>query len=69
MRDTGMNLEIGTKYLIKEELKSLCCNYVFKPGQTVKIFSIPSKNRVIVSKNNSLHKVKRSSLNRTSEEI
>ena len=64
-----MNLEIGTKYLIKEELKVLCCSYIFKPGHVVKIFSVPSKNRVIVSKENSLHKVKRSSLNRTAEEI
>ena len=64
-----MNLEIGTKYLIEEELKTLCCNYPLKQGQVVKIFDVTSKNRVIVSKGGSLHKVKRSSLNRTAKEI
>ena len=64
-----MNLEIGTKYLIEEELKTLCCSHVIKPGQVVKIFDLPSKNRVLVSEGISIHKVKRSSLNRTAKEI
>ena len=64
-----MNLEKGTKYLMKEELKTLCCGYVLKPGQIVKIFDAPSKNRLIVSVGINLHKVKRSSLNRTAEVI
>lgn len=65
-----MNLDIGTKYMMEEELKVLCCPAVLKPGETVRIWSQPSKNRLIVRRpNGALHKIKRSSLNRTAKEI
>ena len=64
-----MNLKKGTKYLIKEELKTLCCPYVFRPGETLEISRVASPNRLlVVDEGSGLHKVKRSSLNRTSVE-
>ncbi len=64
-----MNLEKGTKYLIKEELKALCCGYIFTPDEVVEIHAAPSKNRLIIANGNTFHKVKKSALNRTSKEI
>ncbi len=65
-----MNLEKDTEYIMEEELKVLCCPAALKPGETVRIWSQPSKNRLIVRRSNgALHKVKRSSLNRTAREI
>jgi len=65
-----MNLEIGTEYLIEEELKVLCCSCILKPGEIVKIWNQTSKNRLMICKaNGAIHKVKRSSLNRTAKEI
>lgn len=65
-----MNLEIGTKYMMEEELEVRCCDYVLKPGEIVKIWNQTSKNRLIVRRpNGALHKIKRSSLNRTAREI
>ena len=65
-----MNLEKDTEYMMEEELRVLCCSSTLKPGETVKIWSHPSKNRLIVRRpNGALHKIKRSSLNRTAKEI
>ena len=65
-----MNLEIGTEYLMEEELQVLCCSSILKPGEIVRIWNQTSKNRLIVCRTNgALHKVKRSSLNRTAKEI
>ena len=65
-----MNLDIGTKYKMEEELNVLCCDGVLKPGEIVKIWNQTSKNRLLVCKTNgAIHKVKRSSLNRTAKEI
>lgn len=56
-------------YIFKEELKTLCCSHVFKVGEIVQVYRYSSKNRLLVqTKTGSCHKVKRSSLNRTTEE-
>ena len=56
---------IGDKYLLNEKLKVLCCSYDVEKDEIVTIFSRYSKNRVLIRKeNNSVHKVKFSSLRR-----
>jgi hypothetical protein len=65
-----MNLEKGAQYIIKEELNTLCCNHALQPGEIVEIWNVPSKNRLIIlTDSDCLHKVKRSTLNRISEEV
>jgi len=65
-----MNLDIGIKYIMEEKLKVLCCASILKPGEVIRIWSQISKNRLLVRRDNgSIHKVKRSSLNRTAKEI
>jgi hypothetical protein len=56
-------------YVFKEELKALCCSKIFKPGEIIMVQVYTSKNRLlVVNKRSELHKVKRSSLNRTTGE-
>lgn len=60
---------IDKYYIFKEELKTLCCSKVFKLAEVVKVYRYTSKNRVMVeTQTGSCHKVKRSSLNRVTEE-
>ncbi len=53
-------------FKLTELLPTLCCPFIFQVGDIVIVFSIHSKNRLIVKKagSTSLHKVKKSSLNR-----
>lgn len=56
-------------YVFKEELGTLCCSKVFKPNDVIRVHAYTSKNRLLIlTKNGAYHKVKRSSLNRTTEE-
>ncbi len=58
---------VGKLFKLTDSLPVLCCNYVpFQPGDIIEVFSVHSPNRLIVKLegSKSLHKVKRSSLNR-----
>lgn len=56
-------------YIFNDELKALCCSKIFKFGEVVRVYAYTSKNRLLVeTKRGGFHKVKRSSLNRTTEE-
>lgn len=60
---------VGKHYIFKEELKALCCRKIFKVGEVVQVYKYTSKNRLLVqTKTTGCHKVKRSGLNRTTEE-
>lgn len=60
---------VNELFKLTEPLSTLCCDFVFQAGDNVVVFSVHSKNRLIVKKegSGSLHKVKRSSLNRCSD--
>ena len=68
-RDIVQGDMVNKYYVFKEELKALCCSKIFKPGEIVLVRVYTSKNRLlVVNKKSELHKVKRSGLNRTTEE-
>lgn len=71
-RNTKQGDMFGKYYILKEELKTLCCSKVFKAGDVVLVRLYSSKNRLLIidmnTSHRSIHKVKRSSLNRAAEE-
>lgn len=71
-RNTKQEGMFGKYYVLKEELKTLCCSKIFKAGDIVLVRLYSSKNRLLIidmsTPHKSIHKVKRSSLNRVSEE-
>lgn len=71
-RNTKQGDMLGKYYVLKENLKTLCCSKIFKVGDIVLVRLYSSKNRLLIidmnTSHRSIHKVKRSSLNRVSEE-
>ena len=60
---------LNKTYELTEDIKPLCCNNILKKGEIVKVTLYSSRNRLLVDKNGSIHKIKRSSLNRIGKEI
>jgi hypothetical protein len=61
---------LNKSYELTDDIKTLCCRRVLKKGEIVKVYKYTSKNRLLViEKNNSVHKIKRSNLNRVGKEI
>ncbi len=65
---------VGRTFRVKETIKSLCCSHDLEAGEVVQVYSHPSPNRLVVCLVegewvNTCHKVKRSTLNRCSDEI
>jgi hypothetical protein len=57
-------------YELTEDIKTLCCKHVLKKGELVEVYKYTSKNRLLVlEKNGSVHKIKRSNLNRVGKVI
>jgi hypothetical protein len=71
-RNTKQGNMLGKYYILKKELKTLCCSKVFKVGDIVLVRLYSSKNRLLIidmsTSHKSIHKIKRSSLNRVAEE-
>ena len=71
-RNTKQGYMLDKYYILKEELKTLCCSKVFKVGDVVWVRLYTSKNRLLVKDmsdpSKGPHKVKRSSLNRAAKE-
>jgi hypothetical protein len=71
-RNTKQGYMLDKYYILKEELKTLCCSKVFKVGDVVWVRLYTSKNRLLIKDMSDLskgpHKVKRSSLNRVAKE-
>ena len=63
--DTEQGDMLDKVYELMEDIKPLCCEHVLKKGTCVQVIRYTSKNRLlIVKKNGSIHKIKRSNLNR-----
>jgi len=58
-------------FKLNEELPTLCCSYVFPAGSVIRVIKEHSEKRLIVKTEGSvsLHKVKKSTLNRCGELI
>lgn len=55
----------GKKFSVEVEFAALCCSYVFKKDEVLTVRTHKTPNRLlVVRKNSSLHKIKRSTLNR-----
>lgn len=56
----------GKFFRLIEPLSTLCCSYIFQTGEVIEVVRKRSNNRLIVKTKGSisLHKVKKSSLNR-----
>jgi hypothetical protein len=59
-----------TKYLVKEDFTTLCCDAVIKAGEIIVLGKQTSKNRVMITRNGiEGHKVKLSTFNRCCDPI
>ena len=71
-RNTKQGNMLNKYYILKEELKTLRCSKVFKPGDVVWVRLYTSKNRLLVKDMSNLdeefYKIKRSNLNRVAKE-
>lgn len=69
-RNTEQGEMFGKTYELTEDIKALCCGHTLKKGEIVEVMRYTSKNRLlVVMKNKSVHKIKRSNLNRAGKEI
>jgi len=70
--DTEQRDMTNRVYDLTEDIKTLCCSYILEKGSQLRVVRYTSKNRLLVEtygKNASLHKIKRSNLNRVGKEI
>ena len=59
-------------YELMGDIKPLCCEHILEKGSQVRVIRYTSKNRLLIEifgKNASLHRIKRSNLNRVGKEI
>lgn len=70
--DTEQGDMTNRVYELMENINPLCCEHILEKGSQVRVIRYTSKNRLLIEtfgKNASLHKIKRSNLNRVGKEI